>query len=432
MLTSDLVRAQVRKGVLHPRWIETTGARAEALTHDAAELVARFREHVGRTVGELEEAIADLAALRPDVILIRGLAKLLWDRTETGVLPIVDRDGNALTATAIREVAFRLAGASWPVRPGGGLGFAAREALIAAAADQLGVAPEAVEKGLYADLSDAQGVLSCELPTPAELLAGYNLALAQACLLRAREVRVVLHGLEPKRARALFSELKFRRLLFTATASDDTLALTLDGPLSIFRQTSRYGLQLALLLPTLTRCARWSLAADIAWNKGAAAGGTVKLELDQDSPLGAAGRDRGTWTSAEEEHFATAFAALGSDWKLEPAARVIDLDGRDVLVPDYALVHRDGREALLELVFAWRRKTFEKRLELLGAHGPPHLIVALADRGGVDDESLPEGLAAYRFKGVIAPKRIIALAEELARKPAGTSAAPARRKRKTS
>lgn len=420
MLTSDLVRAQVRKGALHPRWIDPASV---ALASDAGELIARFREHVGRTVGELEEAIADLAALRPDVILIRGLAKLLWDRSETGARPIVDRDGNAVSATAIRETTFRLAGESWPVRPGGGLGFAPREAVIAAAAERLGIAPDAVEQGLYGDLGDAQVLLASDLPTPAELLASYNLALAQACLLRAREVRVTLDAIEPKRARALFRELKFRRLLFSArTTDDEALALTLDGPLSIFRQTSRYGVQLALFLPTLTRCERWSLEADIAWTKGAAAGGTVKLALDQGSPLGSAGRDRGTWTSAEEEHFQKTFAALDTPWQLAPATRVIDLDGRDVLVPDYTLTHPDGREALLELVFAWRKKTFEKRLELVRAHGPKGLVIALADKGGVDDDPLPEGLAAYRFKGVIAPKRVIALAEEVA-------VTPTRRKR---
>jgi len=59
---------------------------------------------------------------------------------------------------------------------------------------------------------------------------------------------------------------------------------------------------------------------------------------------------------------------------------------------------------------------------LTGFTGSAGLAIALADKGGVDDDPLPEGLAAYRFKGVIAPKRVIALAEEVA-------VTPTRRKR---
>jgi predicted nuclease of restriction endonuclease-like RecB superfamily len=102
---------------------------------------------------------------------------------------------------------------------------------------------------------------------------------------------------------------------------------------------------------------------------------------------------------------------------------VIDLDGRDTLVPDYTLIHEDGREALLELVFAWRRRQFEKRVELLAAAGPANLIIALTTRGDLgggdkraDALELPT-LTTYRFKGVISPRKIIELAERVALTP---------------
>lgn len=410
MLTTDLVRAQVRAGVLHPRWIEPDKA---SLLEDAAELVARFSAHLGKSAGELDEAVQDFAALRTDVILVKGLAKLLWDRATVGTIELKDAQGQVITPSALREHVFRAAGARWPVRPGGGPVHAAREAILAEAATSLGLTPEQIELSLYADRGDEQRVLALEPITPGALLQGYNLALAQACLLKARELRVEVGPLEPKRARALFRELKFRRLLFRAETLDEgRYRLVLDGPLSLFKQTSRYGLSLALFLPALVRCERWSLEADLTWTKGQAR--EVVLRLDQGSPLTATGRDTGTWTSAEEDHFIKAFAALDTPWSLSPAARVIDLDGRDVLVPDYALTHPDGREALLELVFAWRRDTFMKRVALLAAAGPGNLVIALHDKGGLDDHTLPDTLTAYRFKGVINPKKVIELAERIA------------------
>ncbi len=414
MLTSDLARAQVRNGKLLPRWIDPEKA---SLRDDAQALITHFAAHIGRSAGELDEAVADLAALRTDVILIRGLAKLLWDRSTTGTPEMVAADGQLITPTMLRQAVFRAAGQRWPVRIGGDAGFTDRAEVIAHVAAQLQISNAVIEAGLYGDLADEQRLLTFEPLAPEELLASYNMALAQACLLKAREVRIELGPLEPKRLRALFRELKFRRLLFQAESSAEGVKLVLDGPLSLFKQTSRYGLQLALFLPALTRVGTWSLEADLAWAKGAnrEANRPVTLCLDQTSPLTATGRDIGVWTSAEEDHFVKAFAALESPWKLEAFGEVVDLDGRDVLIPDYVLRHADGRTALLELVFAWRKKTFEKRMQLLAAVGPKHLVIALADKGGADDEALPEGLVAYRFKGIIAPKRIIELAEKVAR-----------------
>ena len=98
--------------------------------------------------------------------------------------------------------------------------------------------------------------------------------------------------------------------------------------------------------------------------------------------------------------------------------------GRDVLAPDYVLRHADGREVLLEMVHAWRRQGFMKRAELLRAAGPKNLIVLWAERGGHDAEGKAAqddelGLPGLlRFKGVISPRKVLALAEQLAELPA--------------
>lgn len=418
MLTHDLVRAQVRKGVLHPRWID---AAKPELLGDAEALIGHFSDNVGRSAGELEEVIADFAALRTDVILVRGLAKLCWDRTETAVTELRTSSGEAVSPGAIRAAVFRAAGARWPVSPSiRAAGFTPRDEVIAAAAAELDLEPVAVEAGLFADLKRAQRIESFDAPKPAALLERYNLSLAQACLLRARAVRVDVGGLTPKRARALFRELKFRRLLFTAEPTAGGYRLTLDGPLSLFKQTNRYGGQLAFVLPAFVRCRRWSLEADLRWSRGGGRPREITLKLDQDAPLVATGRDKGVWTSAEEKHFIAGFEKLDTPWRLKPAARVIDLDGRDTLVPDYVLIHPDGREVLLDLIFTWRKKQFAKHLELIARAGPRNLVIALAARGDLGssgakaDHELPGELAIHRFKGVIPPKRILELAERVA------------------
>jgi len=467
MLTADLVRGTLRSGVVHPRFIRVD---EPALVSDAQTLVGLFQAHKGETVGDLDEAIEATFSGRQDILFIRGLAKLMKDLTEVESPALATRSNPEVHVTAdqIRTALFALAARHHPVRPGGGDGYHPREALIAEVSRQLDLTEADVDRGLYADLASAQHLLAVPDITSSGLLERYNLALAQACLLRAREVRVTLKNVSSKRAQAILRALKFRRLLFRVrpappaeptpaiteapppTPSDDvsdepattpgpttkktskiktsrkstapteptsTLQLILDGPLSLFKHTSRYGIALALFLPELTRCDSWELEADIRWGRERK---DALLRLSNRSPLSAMTPDRGTWESAEETHFREAFAALDTPWRLEPVAELIDLDGEDTMVPDYRLRHPDGRVALLDLVFAWRLDTFQKRLALVARANIKNLIVAVTDRGRLDDDkaSLTTALTIYRFKGLLQPKRIVALAEEVATLPA--------------
>lgn len=459
MLTSDLVRGTTRKGDLHLKWVDPTNAEARML---ATLLLDAFREHEGHQAAELDEAIADIAAGARDALLVRGLAKLLWDLT-----PVEAR--SRLEATVIREAVFGLAAEHWPVRavasdgsegsgthaPGAVVdGFHDRAEVVAAAALALGLTPTEVEDGLYADRPGEQWVGTLPVASPDDVLCTYNLALAQAALLKASVVEVELPELEPKRARALLRELKFRRLLAAVRADEGVYRLTLDGPLSLFKQTSRYGVQLAQFLPALARCPRWRLRATVRWGRGK--GRDVLLTLDQSAPIvlstqrQAAWHDRATWQSAEEDVFIASFAELDTRWKLVPEATLIDLGGDDVWVPDYRLEHPDGRVAHLEIVWAWRRQTFEARLGRLAKAGPRGIVIAWAERGRADEgkgaPTLPTAstaagaaakgrarasdgpaMALVGFKGVIVAQRILAAAEEVARAPARASGARSKR-----
>jgi len=403
VLTADLVRASVRKGVVRPRWIDPA---SPALLAEAERLIGLFAEHRGRTLGELQEAIADHIGDSTDFLLQRGLAKLLSDGSRFEVAAAVD-------PTRLRQVVLGLAAAGgWPVRPGGGLGFRAREEVLAAAAEELGLAVDEVEAGLYGDLEAEQRVTEVPVVAPGELLERYNLSLAQAVLLRAHALEVDLPGLKAPRARQLVRFIKFRRLMHRIERTEDGYRLTLDGPLSLFQQTQRYGLQLALLLPGLALAERWSLRADVVWGRDR---GRCRFELDQDQGLVTRARDTGTWVGDEERHFERSWKKLDTPWTLDRRARLVELGGGEILCPDFAIRHPDGREALLEIVWFWRRQTFERRLGVLAGSGPPNLIVALAERYNTDSD--PPDLdhaSVYPFKGVIQPRRVLALAERVA------------------
>ncbi len=68
--------------------------------------------------------------------------------------------------------------------------------------------------------------------------------------------------------RALFHKLKFRQLLFQlSTEAGGGYRIEIDGPYSLFESVTKYGLELALLLPALEACDSVKLTADLRWGK---------------------------------------------------------------------------------------------------------------------------------------------------------------------
>jgi uncharacterized protein len=398
VLTTDLVRARLRQGHIYPRYLNVTDPE---LIERATVLRGLFASHLGCSLGALEDAIADLIGDETDFQVRRGLVKLLMDETTTTVQA-------SQPPTDIRSAVFRAAAAQWPV-----ITEATRDRALSAAGAELGLSRQEVADGLYADLRTHEVITEWTAPEVPALLNRYNLALAQAILLRAQQVTVTLPDPRPARARQLFRIAKFHRLMHQAKRRDggDGWELTLDGPASLFKATQRYGLQLALFLPALCHCERWSLKADVIWGPQKL---NVVLELDHKSGLVSHTKERGTWESDEERHFRASFKTLKTPWALRRSTRIVNLDGRGVLVPDYVLTHPDGRTALLELVWFWRRRAFEDRVALLRNVGPKNLVIAYATRMNTGPDDLPALDGVVGFKGVIQPKRIVEACERIA------------------
>lgn len=407
MLTTDLVRARVADGAVRAGYVDPTATRAR---NNAEPLVALFRAHVGRTQGELDEALGDLLAEGADLRIRQGLAKLLRDRCTFAPEVAVD-------PVALRREAFLLAGARHPV--GAGRDPADRDAVLAGAAGRLGLAPEAAAAGLYADLKEAWRLQAFEDIEPEDLLHRYNVALAQGVLLRATEVRVTLRAESPARLRQVFRWIKFFQLSFraeplppaTAAAGESAgYLVTLDGPLSLFREVQRYGVSLAKFLPALLLCQDWALVADVVWDRH-----RVRFQLTPADGLRSHYRDTGAWEPEEERWFRERFAERDTRWTLSHEPRVFPLGGADVLVPDYVLRHEDGREALLEIVWAWRKSGLQRHVDALTRHGPKNLVLALSDAHRLSEDDvtrLPD--AVVRFKQVLRPKAIEDAAEKVA------------------
>lgn len=420
MLTGDLARVDVRKGVIKPRWVDPAQG---ALLEVARELVEVFGQHVGRPRGELHEALEGLFGDSTRVILYRGLVKLLLDRSTFETAAAVD-------PVEVRRRLFERAAGEGPVSLDAaweGRG-AARAALVAAVAGDLGVAAEDVEQAFHADLKDEQRMTAFEAMEAEALLHRYNTALAQAVLLKATELELRVEGQSQQRYRALLRAIRFFGLIHAIHVEDGAFRIVLDGPLSLFRLSQKYGLQMASFLPVVLHMGEgWSLRATVRWTER----GAATFTLGPADGLVPHTKDRGTWVSDEERWFVERFRELDTPWELDEQPGIVDLGGGDAFVPDYALRHPDGRVALLEIVWFWRRASLEPRLAALGGGAAPNAILAVSDRLRASKEDLGDkGVAVHRFKGVLLPKPVIALAEQVAVAPGGGPSARKPRRRK--
>jgi predicted nuclease of restriction endonuclease-like RecB superfamily len=389
MLTGKHVRVRYQRDQVIPWYLDSADAQWLPVAEQLLEL---YRSSVGQSRGAIEAEVDELFGSLPQPMVHQGLAKLLEDRCDFEVLP-------GQPPEQVREAVFRAAAAARQA------GSFERERVVAGAAAELGLEPAALEAGLFADLKNEQRLVRFDDTTPPRLLERYNVALAQAVLLRSVAVEIVLQGEPPARYRQLFRQIKFRRLLCEVeTRGADAHRLRLDGPLSLFSATQKYGLQLALFLPTLLLCRGFHLEAELRWG---AERKPKRFILTPSDGLVSHQAELGSYVPPEIGMFVELFRKKVDDWDISAETSVVAL-GRHFWVPDFRLTQRDsGRIVLLDVLGFWRRSSVERHLQLLREHVKEPFLVALGDQLRVEEAELGE-LPAHvvRFRNMPLPDEI--------------------------
>jgi predicted nuclease of restriction endonuclease-like RecB superfamily len=402
VLTGKLVRVKNAKDRIVPLWLDT----AQPQWLEAAErLLEIFRAHEHRTYGDLDEEIEEAIGDSPQQLVYRGLAKLLEDRCEFEV-------SAGLPPEHIREAVFQAATAQRrsPATDEVRTAFD-RVAVLAGVATQLGLTLEQVDQGLFADLKTEQRLIRFKDITAQRLLDRYNVSLAQAVLLRSSGLEVRIRGETPARYRQLLRLVKFHRLVCDVEAgAPGEYVLRLDGPLSLFSATQRYGLQLALFLPAVLRSRDFDLRAELSWGPRRLA---KVFTLSSADGLVAHAADRGVYVPPELAMFVQLFRKKGGVWDISEETELLPL-GNSFWAPDFKLIHvPSGRVVYLDILGFWRRSHAEKHLERLRAHARVPFVLAVSQQLHIDDdklESLPA--AIHRFRQMPLPDEIRRLADE--------------------
>jgi predicted nuclease of restriction endonuclease-like RecB superfamily len=371
----------------------------------AEELIAIYTAAQGKTRRELLGELNRYADDSTDYRLQRGLAKLLTDDrcelTERSVAPPAD----------IRRRLFALARENHPVVLQPDLIHpVTKDELLVEVANEYHTTPDQIAWSLYADLSENHILTQFDPPTPEWLLRRYNVALAQALLYRCIRMRLSVFRNIPSRYKQLFKFIKFYQLMHTIQGDlDSGYEVLLDGPVSLFRLSQKYGLQLAVFLPALLLCTRWKMEAEIVMPDG-----THRFfPLDESVSLISHYRDSTMYDSLLERTFAERFATIDSGWQIEREVAIINLK-ETVFIPDFAFRHTDGRTALLEIVGFWRPDYLAKKLMKLRRSGRSDMVVAVSADLNVGEEDFKDVPGSvFFFKNRINPQEVIIRLEQV-------------------
>ena len=412
MLTGKLVRVRYSRDRIIPCYLDLGDPGWPPVAESLLEL---FRGAVGQTRGQIEEEIREVCGDDPAQIVHQGLAKLLEDRCEFEVVsghpPVELRELVFTQAARRRKPQFNqcadVAAARLHTRPAFDRGHVLEEV-----AQTIGLPAEAVDQGLFADLKSEQRLMRLRDITAERLLQRYNVALAQAVLLRSTRVHVTIRGESPQRYRQLFRLIKFHRLVCEVeSCGPDSYQFHLDGPLSLFSATQKYGLQLAFFLPTILLCRDYELRAELGWG---AQRKPKTFHLSPQDGLVSQAPDTGTYVPVELRMFAELFRKKIGDWELSEETGIYPL-GDSFWVPDFRLTDKaTGRSVLLEVLGFWRRASAEKHMERLRQHAREPFLLAVSDQLHVDDadlKSLPASI--HRFRQMPLPDETARLAREL-------------------
>jgi len=386
MLPSNLLRAKISRGKIRPLYV---GINPET-TALAERIIGSFRDGLGRRKGELLERLREVEGDEGDFKLVRGLSALLERRCAFEV------DSGAMmtmSPMAARMAVFEEASRARAVSAD------ERQAVIQRVSSKLGVSPEALERALYSDLED-ELIMRDFKPLSAEQLIGqYNLSLMQTLLFKSLRFEFSASG----NWKNIFREVKRQGLIYSVERDDEDSGyrVSVDGPLSLFKFTERYGTSVAKLLPRITASERWSIRAEIlarsrggriyifetsseelrgliATGQEEEKGGEGEGRM-RSSNTDAGGRRAGAFDSTVEEKFARSFlsscGSLGWTLRREPEPLVVG-GGTHVLIPDFSF-EKDGMKVYLEVVGFWTPRYLESKMAKLSSiSGAVDMIVA--------------------------------------------------------
>jgi uncharacterized protein len=279
-----------------------------------------------------------------------------------------------------------------------------RSEIVNMVASKVGISADSVSNLMWSDQEENLILERFEPITPESLIAWYNLSLIQTLLFNCIKLEFSLTGgtnwkyaLRAVKRLGLMYNLEYRTYADEKPASEDisrtkvqnddpaesecegSIICSIDGPLSIFKLTDRYGTAIARLIPLIISLASWSLKAWIVRKTLSSGKKIYEFEMSDTSsyllaePLPNNTESRSEYTSGYdyfdsnvEKKFATRFLQSISDWKLTREPDPLILQNGKALIPDFVFEKYD-RKIYFEIIGFWTKEYLLRKVQKLRA-----------------------------------------------------------------
>lgn len=340
--------------------------RDDAYVSAAKILLRIYRDGIGRTRQTLhrnvEEVLARLSGCPPR--RIAAFCKLLDDHSA------FQCDKKA--AVDLRRKVFSIAADMHPIVQNAEENFEHTiELSRQTISESVGISWPEIDVRLFSDVIELQTLQAFDSSIdPVSLLSIYNVSQTQAALYRA--ARMTIDARDD--FKTILRHAKLAGLMHRISRKCGTspgYRFEFDGPQSSLRETSRYGIRFASMLPKLLACRRWLMIAEVIGPNQA----RFQLRLSPEDGLSSTLDQPADFDSElEREIFAAWTANPVTNWTMHRESELLH-HGQTVLTPDFVLQHLlSGRKIYLEVVGYWTPEYLEhkcRRVKKFIESGPP-------------------------------------------------------------
>jgi predicted nuclease of restriction endonuclease-like RecB superfamily len=407
MLPGQLLRVKTNKGEIIPLFC--SGENRSRHLELAKVIINEFEESAASREKKkiLNERISFLERNFDDYRLARGLSTLLERRCQfdSTMSQLAENSENLPNPVDVRRLLWEESS-----RRGFALNESRREEILSAISSKTKASPTFIVQSIWSDLDENMILELFDTVSPEELLGWYDLSLLQTLLFTCTRLEFSVRGganwkniLRKVKRLGLMYNLreqvsasenadtenvyvgKSREHLYQASTknysdNDTKLVCSIDGPVSLFKLTDRYGTSIAKLIPFIISSSWWYLSASIVRKtmsgKKIYEFKTSSSDLQQRNLREPSRNHKNNnnnnninsrltssyFDSSVEEKFAIRFEHLANRWKIKREPDPLIVGNGVAFIPDF-LFEKYGRKVYLEIVGFWTKEYLEKKFQ---------------------------------------------------------------------
>ncbi|MGD1834524.1 MAG: DUF790 family protein [Nitrososphaeraceae archaeon] len=292
---------------------------------------------------------------------------------------------------------------------------------------QIDIPVDYIEKYTWSDLEENLLLTNFNCLSPVELIDRYNLSILQTLLFGCTKFDFSMNGgkywkqvLRYIKKFGLMYELKStishtKSIIIDNYERNHNLLCTIDGPLSIFKLSTKYGTMMSKLLPYIVMAPNWLIKGwivrntskgqklyelnlsnnDISFSKHIFSKDIFNNVYEFISPLHN-NKNYYLYDSTVEKKFADKFIQAKTKWNLIREPDPLILTNGHVIIPDF-LFTRSNKKVYFEIVGFWTldylKRKFQKVKDILESN-KEHFLIAVDKRSLVSNK---ENLKPFNY-----------------------------------